>query len=163
MPTKQIVSDSKLYNFITLAAQSTYPANKPLEKSPQRPGFEEITFVHDSLNYRDSFVAGNLKSAGMELVRYNKQPIWYSNYGGGIVSSQSKFGGQAIAFLKKAFLKRTSDPEFKSFRGPRSFDEDDWNYTYNQQGDVSEFNGYEEIKYKGKLVFYHRVFGGRLY
>jgi len=47
-----------------------------------------------------------------------------------------------------------------STRGGEEFSDGEWNYSYNQEGDKSEFSGYEEIHLNGELVFFHRVIGG---
>lgn len=157
------LSDTSLYSFISEAGKNTYPAGKPEEKHPERKDFVELTYSSGDLNYRDSFVAGDLKSAGMELVRHKGKPIWYSNYGGGVVDGQEALAKEAISFLKEAFLHRMDDPAFQSFRGPRELNNGDWRYKYKQEGNVNWFNGSETIKFKGGLVFYHKVFGGRIY
>ena len=38
--------------------------------------------------------------------------------------------------------------------------EGEWRYKDDQDGDVFEFSGYEEIYYQGELVFFHRIIGG---
>lgn len=155
------LTDTSLYSFISEAGRNTYPAGKTAETKPERKDFIELTYSKGDLSYRDSFVAGDLKSAGMELVRHKGKPIWYSNYGGGIVDGQEALAKLAIGFLKKAFLHR--DASFQSFRGPKELIDQDWEYKYEQDGDVNWFSGNETIKFKGKLVFYHKVFGGRIY
>ena len=42
------------------------------------------------------------------------------------------------------------------------FVDGDWRYTYTQEGNTSDFYGYEEISYKGEKVFWHRAVGGIL-
>ena len=65
---------------------------------------------------------------------------------------------QTFSFLKKVMLAK--DESTFSARGPLNLTDGDWEYKYSQEGDIEEFNGYEEIYYQGKLVFFHRIIGG---
>jgi len=150
-------TNQELYNFITTASKNTYAAGgKPIKK-PQRPGFIELTYKENDFSYRDSYT-GFYRSRGMELVRYKSSPVWISAYGGGMVKGKEKLAKKTFEILKGAFLNR--DKNFMSFRGPNIMNVGEWHYTYKQEGDVAEFSGHEEMKYRNKLVFFHRIIGG---
>jgi hypothetical protein len=147
----------KLDNFLETASAATYAGGGKYEKTPEREGFNELVYVDGDWHYRDSYV-GFARSWGTELVRYRGKPVWNALYGGGIVGDNNELAKSDFAFLIKALSNKPK--EFRSFRGPGELKDGEWLYTYTQEGDVGSFVGYEEIKYKGNLVFWHRVIGG---
>lgn len=152
-----MVNLRELKKFIFSPANSYFSGNTKYEKKPERKGFFEITARDGSFSYRDSYT-GHIRSRGMEVIRYKNTPVWTSLYGGGMVKGQEKLADKTFEFLKAAFNSKNTNSE--SFRGPGKYKNGGWEYKYKQEGDMEEFNGYEEILYKGKLVFFHRVIGG---
>lgn len=150
-------STSDLANFIKKAASSTYAGGGEYEKFPERPGFFELVFAEGDWSYRDSYT-GFYRSTGMEVVRFQNEIIWTTNYGGGMVEGKNELAGQTFDFLKAAMLAKPSD--WDSFRGPNAFKEGSFEYKYSQTGDVSLFHGEEEIYYQSERVFFHRIIGG---
>lgn len=146
-----------LKDFIHKAGAATYAGGGKPEASPERPGFIELVFQEGDWHYRDSYT-GNARSRGMEVVRHLGVPVWSSSYGGGMVEGQEYLAPQTFKFLKQCMLAK--DPKSTSFRGPDDFEDGDWKYHYNQQGDVEEFVGDEGIFYLGQQVFFHRIIGG---
>lgn len=146
----------ELYIFIDEAGKATYAGGGKYVE-PERLGFKELVYARGDFSYRDSY-AGFYRSRGTEVARWKDKPIWSSLYGGGMVAGQENLAPRTFDFLKKAF--RQDEAGFKSFRGPHHFAEGEWEYAYTQEGDVSEFNGYEQIRYKGMLVFTHQIIGG---
>lgn len=148
---------NKLQEFIHKAGAATYAGGGKPEKTPERKGFTELIYQDGDFSYRDSYT-GFTRSRGMEVVRYQGTPVWSSSYGGGMVAGQEQLAKDAFNFLKKAMLSK--EPGSNFFRGPTSLIDNDWKYKYQQEGEIEEFNGYEEIYFKGKLVFFHRIIGG---
>ena len=147
----------ELRKFILKAGDNTYAGGgKPVD-NPQRPGFIELVYEEGNFSYRDSYT-GHFRSRGMEVVRYKDQPVWASMYGGGMTEGNDKMAEQTFEFLKKAMS--CDDERFDSFRGPHHFKEGEWEYSYQQDGGVLEFSGYEEIHYKNQPIFFHRIIGG---
>lgn len=147
----------QLHSFIVTAAANTYAGGGVYETVVERPGFNEMRFSDGSdWSYLDSYI-GFYRSAGTELVRFQGKPVWYANYGGGMIESKAELADQTFAFLKKAMLAK---PEGFSARGPRELSEGDWSYKYNQDGTITDFHGHEEIYFQGELVFWHWVIGG---
>ena len=151
------INTQKLREFIARAGADTYAGGGAREENPERKGFVELTYSEGNLGYRDSYT-GFYRSRGMELVRQSGEPIWSSLYGGGMIEGKENLASETFTFLKKAMS--TDEDGFDSFRGPHELTDGDWKYTYTQEGDVREFNGYEEIHFKGELVFFHRIIGG---
>lgn len=146
----------ELFTFIDGAGKATYAGGGKYVE-PERPGFRELVYTEGNFSYRDSY-AGFYRSRGTEVVRWKGKPIWSSLYGGGMVAGSEDLATQTFEFLKKAF--RQDETGFQSFRGTHHFVDGEWEYKYTQEGDVTDFVGYEEIHYQGKLVFSHRIIGG---
>ncbi len=127
------------------------------EVKPERKDFHELEYREGDFYYRDSYT-GHIKSRGMELIRYKGKPVWSALYGGGMIEGKEDLTNETFKFLKKAMS--TDERNFQFFRGPHNLKDGDWEYKYDQEGDVEEFSGYEEIYYKNELVFFHRVIGG---
>ena len=149
-------SRDELSRFIHKAAAATYAGGGQYDKQPERAGFKELVYSAGDFSYRDSYT-GYTRSRGMEVVRYKNTPVWTSLYGGGMIEGKEKLADETFNFLKKCMM---ANKDFESFRGPRNLKDGDWEYKYTQEGDMEEFNGYEEIHYQGELVFFHRVIGG---
>ena len=69
-------------------------------------------------------------------------------------------GFKELVYMEGDFSYRDSYTGFTRSRGPFNLTDGDWKYKYLQEGDIEEFNGYEEIYYLGELVFFHRIIGG---
>ncbi len=150
-------SKEQLLAFLDRAGEATYAGNGREEAQPERPGFIELTYQEGNFSYRDSYT-GYYRSRGMEVVRHQERPVWTSMYGGGMTGGNEELAHDCFEFLKKALRSREKD--FVSFRGARLFEVDNWRHAYQQDGDLYEFSGHEEIFYKGRLVFFHRIIGG---
>lgn len=148
-----------LYSFLMKALRNTYATLGVEEVSTNKDGFKELHFSEGELTYKDSYT-GFFKSRGFEVVRYQNSPIWMCSYGGGMTKVDKSLAFDTFTFLKKVFLADTGS--FKTFRGPHSFEDKDWSYSYSQKGDIVEFQGEEEIHYNNNLVFYHRIIGGEI-
>lgn len=160
MQNKNIIfSLDKLKKFLDISSDSTYAGGGKYEEHPQRPGFYELVYKEGDFEYRDSYT-GHSRSTGQEIVRFKDIPIWSSGYGGGMIKGKESLADETFSFLKKAL--RIPESEFSSFRGPHELKDGDWQYKYDQKGDIEEFSGYEEIFYQGDLVFFHRLQGGLL-
>lgn len=149
---------NKLQEFIHKAGAATYAGGGKPEKAPERKGFTELIYQDGDFSYRDSYT-GFIRSRGMEVVRYKNTPVWSSLYGGGMAEGNEKLANETFNFLVKCLI---ANKDFDSFRGPDNLKEDGWEYKYQQQGNVEEFNGYEEIYFQGNLVFFHRIIGGTI-
>jgi len=155
--TNHPFTEDQLFRFVDKAGKSTYPTLGVETVSPGKSGFKELTFSEGDFSYTDSY-SGYYRSRGTELVRFKNQPVWMQLYGGGMVEGKESIAEMTFTFLKKAFL--ADEDNFKSFRGPHRLRDGDWLYTYQQDGNIFEFWGYEEISYKSELVFFHRTIGG---
>lgn len=159
MKTQLPFASKQLFDFIDKAGKATWVGGGK-EVNPERKDFHELEFKEGNFYYRDSYT-GHYRSRGMELVRHKSKPVWAALYGGGMVDGKEDLANETFEFLKKAMSR--DEEGFESFRGPHKFEEADWKYSYEQTGDIFEFNGYEEIYFKNKLVFFHRIIGGVIF
>lgn len=151
-----------LNDFLGKAALATYAGGGERIKT-EKKGFFDLEYREGNFYYRDSF-AGYLASHGQEIVWYQDKPVWMCSYAGGMRGSKSDdpdFAHDTFEFLKKAMRSGEKSEGFQP-RGPESLQDGDWEYKNNFSGDISNFKGHEEIRYKGEFIFEHDYFGGVL-
>jgi hypothetical protein len=155
------VDTERLARFLVKAKKGTYASTDSQGITSERPGHKELEFEEEGLYYRDSYV-GFFQAPGMEEVRLGKagETIWTMAYSGGMLPEFQEsldFAKRTFGFLKKALeMVQESAP----FRGPGIFEEGDWKYTSEIEGDIKRFLGHEKIFYKGKEVFSQDYAGG---
>lgn len=150
-----------LNTFLNIASLATYVGDGKRVTSDKK-GFYDLEYGEGDFYYRDSF-AGYLASHGQEIVWYQDKPVWMCSYAGGMRGSKTDdavFAHDTFELLKKAM--RTDKSEAFQPRGPKNLKDSDWEYRNDYSGDITNFNGHEEIFYKGELVFVHDYFGGML-
>lgn len=150
-------TNNDLSKFIYRASLATYAGGGSYEKVVERSGFLEMVYKHGDWHYRDSYT-GFYRSSGSEVVRYQNDIVWTSNYCGGMAKGLEALASETFNFLKKAMLAKPKDQQ--SFRGPDYFKDELFEYSYQQRGDVLAFSGYEEIKKDGIPIFSHEIIGG---
>ncbi|HYD35826.1 MAG TPA: DUF5680 domain-containing protein [Vitreimonas sp.] len=150
---------SQLFDFVDLAGKSTYASGKPPLKTSERRDFIEFDFKQGDWDYLDSYT-GHTKSAGQEVVRFQGKIVWTNSYCGGMTEGNEQLAHDTFSFLKTALSQ--DDDTFRSLRGPQNYKAGNWEYRYRQEGDITNFSGYEEILYQGKVVFFHRAIGGTI-
>lgn len=156
---QKLFTNQELFDFINLAGKSTYASGKPPLVTSERKDFIEYEFSTGDWSYLDSYT-GHTKSAGQEVVRFQGTIMWTNSYCGGMTEGNESLANETYNFLKKA-LSQDGDL-LDSLRGPSSFSEGKWEYRYQQEGDITNFSGYEEILYAKKVVFFHRAIGGTI-
>ena len=151
----------ELTQFWNKAATATWAGGGPEATSDTRPGFKVLEYRDGDWLYQDSY-SGFLRSWGQEVIWYENKPVWSQIYGGGMVQKHMdpELASNAFRFLKQA-ISKGKDGEF-SPRGPSVETNGDFYYKCSWNGDVSRFNGYEQIYYRGSKVFEHDFLGGFL-
>jgi hypothetical protein len=148
--------------FISRAAVATYAGGGERVET-EKKGFIDMEYREGDFYYCDSF-AGYLASHGQETVWYQDKPVWMCSYAGGMRSSKTDdadFAKNTFEFLKKAMRSGEKSKGFQP-RGPKNLKDGDWEYINDCTGDITNFNGHEEIHFKDELVFVHDYFGGVL-
>lgn len=151
-------TNTQLFAFLEKAAKATYVGGGKKEEIPERKGFAELVYQKGDWHYRDSWT-GFIRSRGMELIRFQGVPKWAAMYGGGMVEGKEQLFTEKFENFLKTAIWHDSKPSHH-MRGPEQLVDGDWKYMYQQEGDLAEFSGYEQIFYKNDLVFFHRVIGG---
>ena len=149
----------ELNEFLGKAMLATYAGSGP--EADSGTGFTELEFKEGDYLYRDSYT-GFFQSWGREVVWYNGKPFWVHVYGGGMKEEfwdDKDFAHQTFQFLKKALSEGEKIEEFQP-RGPKLFSDGDWKYECEWIGNITQFEGSENISLKDKIVFTHHFFGG---
>ena len=144
-----------LLEFLIKAKKTAYAKEKPdnLEILPN--GSRELTFEEGDFVYKDRYY-GFDPFSGEETVWQNGIPVWSMNYYGKITSKDVS-PKEVYPFLRKAM--RLID-ESSPFRGPVRFEEGDFVYENNFNGDLNFFSGHESISYRGEGVYFLYYHGG---
>ena len=139
----------EMISFRLEANVNTYAAFRN-EVEPTRPASHDFRYENDRYMYHDTYVGGE-EFAGEEAVWRDGVAIYAMNYMGRVLSDD--FSGN---FLKEAL--RAAD-EKMPYRGPELYQSGEYTYKCKVTGDITWFQGYEEI-YKGDVKVYECVFHG---
>lgn len=144
--------NKEIIEFLIEAKRNTYAA-KTNEVESSRDGSIDYEYISGDYKYRDSYV-GSKYFSGQEIVWVKDKPCWSMNYIGRVTSDD--FSGD---FLKEALKNNTFD---MPYRGPHKYQEDDYIYICNADGDFDFFEGRELIFYKDKQIYELKFHGGLL-
>ena len=139
----------EMISFRLEANVNTYAAFRN-EVDPTRPASHDFRYENGRYMYHDTYVGGE-EFAGEEAVWRDGVTVYAMNYMGRVLSDD--FSGN---FLKEAL--RAAD-EKMPYRGPELFQSGEYTYKCKVTGDITWFQGYEEI-YKGDVKVYECVFHG---
>jgi hypothetical protein len=155
-----VESTKELNQFLGRAALATY-AGGGHEVDPKETGFKELEYREGDWFYKDSY-SGFFQSWGREIIWNLNNPVWTQIYGGGMAENfqgDSLFARKTFDFLKKVLSAGEKKEEFQP-RGPKKFSDGDWEYFCEWSGDITRFQGHEEILFEKKLAFAHDFLGG---
>lgn len=146
----------QLADFLNEANKSTY-ANKDAPKaSSSRLKSEDYHFEKDDLIYHDTYF-GSRDFIGEEVVYKDNEPVWGLNYYGYILSETTN-EKELYGFLREALMQEYSD--IIPVRGPKNYQQGDWEYNNSADGELDRFTGTEEIYRAGVLVYKCHYHGG---
>lgn len=132
-------------------------------------------YTEGTLAYTDKY-RGFERFEGQEEISENGKVVWFRKYEGGIKGrnhKSKKAAEKLYSFLKKALAAFPKDKPFK--RGPFIFNFDlefsdeagkpdaiqsDYQYSDFCRGNMSDFQGEEQIFYKGRQVYALKYSGG---
>lgn len=147
-----------LAKFLDEANKATY-ANKDAPKVvASRLKSEDYHFEKDGLIYHDTYFGGR-DFIGEEIIYKDKHPVWGMNYYGYILSEATN-EKELYGFLRKALLQEYSD--IIPVRGPKSYQDGDWEYNNSAKGGLERFVGTEEIHKAGVLIYKADYHGGHI-
>ena len=139
-----------IMDFRLEANRNTY-AGFSNEVEAARPSAHDYKYEKGNFTYIDTYVGGEI-FAGEEAVFESGTAVYAMNYCGRVLDAP--FSGD---FLKEALRAATRD---LPYRGPEHYSDGEYTYTAKVSGDVSWFQGYEEICYHDKKVYECFFHGG---
>lgn len=143
---------AELISFRLEANRNTY-AGFANEIGASRPSAHDYRYDKGDYTYIDTYVGGEIFS-GEEAVFKNGTARYAMNYCGRVLDQ--RFSG---SFLKEAL--RAASPDLP-YRGPANYTDGEYTYTARVTGDISWFQGYEEIFCGGAKVYECFFHGGLL-
>lgn len=139
--------------FFLEAKARGYEADGLKMSIPDLPGSKVIRYQRGDYLYVDCWFSSGTRSFGQTVICVQGRPVWGMQYHGSWTSGDAR----VIPFLKRAFHATT---EFVGGRGPFRFEEDSLSYrNFPVKKDFANFNGEEEIREAGKLIFSHTYSG----
>ena len=153
--------DKQLYNFLIEAKKQTY-ANQNIKKTNStRKGSHDYHYQNDKMTYHDTYFGGT-KFMGEEVVYYNDEtPIWGMNYYG-ITIDESLSEEAMDKVLRPALMAVGEDKTVIPVRGPKKYQNGEYEYIFLVKGNLNYFEGIETI-YKGKTKIYElKCHGGTI-
>ncbi len=146
----------ELADFIVEANKNTWAADKG-KVEPFFPGDKELEYKRGLWHLRDKF-SGHFRAPGETVIRYKNFPVWQISYGGhGMLEDYYPIAKPTFQFLRAALMQ--VKPKLP-FRGPTTYQEDEWNYTFVVNGDMEDCTWVERITKGGELVFTQNGFAG---
>ncbi|MBR2523287.1 MAG: helix-turn-helix transcriptional regulator [Clostridiales bacterium] len=139
----------ELISFRLEANVNTY-AGFMNETRPSRPASHDFRYENGRYMYHDTYVGGE-RFSGEEAIWKDGIPVYAMNYSGRVTGDG--FSGN---FLKEAL--RAADRKMP-YRGPEIYSSGEYTYRCSVTGDITWFQGYEEIYLKDAKV-YECVFHG---
>ena len=140
-----------LIDFRLEANVNTYAAYMN-ETESTRLDSHDFSYSNGPYSYHDTYVGGE-KFAGEEAVWHNGKIRYAMNYLGRVIDE--RFSGD---FLKEALRKADRN---MPYRGPEYYQSGEYTYKCNVTGDISWFQGFEEI-YCNNVKVYECYFHGGL-
>ena len=140
----------EMIDFRLEANRNTY-AGFSNEVEASRPSSHDYRYEKGEFTYIDTYVGGE-NFAGEEAVFRNNVTVYAMNYCGRVLDQ--RFSGN---FLKEALRAATRE---LPYRGPEHYTDGEYTYQAKVTGDVSWFQGYEEIFCSGVKVYECYFHGG---
>lgn len=151
----------EIRNFLIEAKKNTY-ANAAVEKkSSSRVGSNDYEYACGDMIYHDTYFGGT-QFIGEEVVYMVglEKPVWGMNYYG--VTLDHKLPEEAMDKALRPALMMVGQDDIVPVRGPKVFENGEYRYTFEVEGDLDYFNGLEQI-YKGdKKIYELKCCGGKI-
>lgn len=144
--------EKELYNFLIEAKKQTY-ANENVKKvASSRKGSHDYHYENNNMMYHDTYFGGT-KFMGEEVVYFNDEtPIWGMNYYG--ITMDETLSEEAMdKALRPALMMVGEDSDIIPVRGPRKYNNGDYEYNFIVNGTLENFEGHETI-HKGEIKVY---------
>ena len=141
-----------LYKFLIEAKKQTYANANVKKANSSRKGSRDYHYENDNMIYHDTYFGGT-KFMGEEVVYCGEDtPIWGMNYYG--ITIDETLSEEAMdKALRPALMMVGEDNDTIPVRGPKNYQNGDYEYNFSVNGDLECFEGIETI-YKGKTKVY---------
>ena len=150
---------NNIKKFLIEAKKQTY-ANKEIEKvSSSRLGSKDYEYKKDNLIYHDTYFGGT-NFIGEEVIYLDNKIYWAMNYYS--VTLDEKLGEEAIddSVLRPALMLVGEDNNVIPVRGPKEFNNGEYKYTFEVEGNLDCFSGIEIIYKNNKKIYESKCNGG---
>ncbi len=141
--------------FLMRAKQNTYASGRPATVS-SRPNSHDLEYAEGKYRYIDTYLGG-FHFIGEEAVWENDLPVWGMNYYGKMLAAQVPAG---FGEFLKAALRRVA--EQAPYRGQANYQEQDFVYHCDWEGELVRFDGWEEITFRNELIYRLLFHGGEI-
>jgi hypothetical protein len=148
---------TSLNKFIVKAKTATYVGSGQPATSC-RLGSHDLEFIEGDFIYRDSYFGGQ-DFLGEEAVWFEKQPVWGENYYGKVIRPDLITAEETGLMIKRSLTEMYSQGRFL---GGFQYFLEDLLYMDENSGNVESFNGTEEIRRHGVLVYRLYYHGGMI-
>ena len=142
---------NKIIQFLILAKKNTYAGHGSEEQVSTRPKSHDLVYNKGKFKYIDTYLGGE-QFIGEEAVFIDDEPIWAMNYNG--IEINDKFSSN---FLKKALSTVNAE---MPYRGQNKYQDGDYTYICETNGNFEYFNGKEIIYFQNEKVFECNFSGG---
>lgn len=150
------VDKKGLRQFLIASNKAGYAEGDSKKWIKEDDGSTTIPFEQGPWKSHDNFFGGE-PYGGRVVVFHEEKPTWLMVYYGWVVEGTDP--DQIYKILRGA-LKQM--PESAPFRGPRHYEEGNFVYTNNWEGDLEQYSGEEQITKGDKLVYKATYLGGEV-
>ncbi|MEX2007430.1 MAG: DUF5680 domain-containing protein [Candidatus Levyibacteriota bacterium] len=145
-----------LMDFLISAKRDGYASGESTTVD-EEDGSHSTRFGRGEYKFHDNWVGGEPFS-GIEKVNFQGKPYWAMVYfGADQTRDEGIIDAKTIETLRLAL--RAIAPEMP-VRGPKRFENGEYIYENNWEGDIDSFSGREEIYFEGKRVYNCSYVGG---
>lgn len=147
----------ELEQFLIEAKKQTY-ANENIEKvNSSRLDSKDYEYKKDNMLYHDTYFGGT-NFIGEEVVYVDNKIYWAMNYYG--VTLDSTLGEEAMDKVLRPALMMVGIDDIIPVRGPKEFNNGEYKYIFDIDGDLNYFNGTETIYKNNQRIYELKCSGG---
>lgn len=140
--------------FLSQCRTKTYASGVDAEEAD---GGKAYSIKEGDLEYRDTYFDQDWYFQGQELLMEKGVPIWSMGYRGAAVEGTDT--KEVFGYLQKILREHSDEVRLP---GNKKYDDGDWRYEDECEGDFNEFSGEEKIYKNNKLVHWMKYFGGKI-
>jgi len=150
-----MLNKNELKKFLVKAKKATYAAGEAAKSIKEPDQSTSLIFTAGDWKYHDNYFGGE-PFGGREVAFYKDKPVYIMVYYGLVDKNITDFKS-IYEFLQQALLLI---PEDNPYRGPESFQNNDFKYKNKFEGKVDNFSGEEKIYQNNKLIYQAKYIGG---